>query len=351
MAFESTSTPISYEDVALSIDGRPEGKNLLSINQLSQQDIMDYISEAYAAEALVNDPRRYGMSLLAYAVLKAIMKQPSTRTGGSCTTAMQKLGGSADLISGMNTSSEAKGESVEDTWVAFAAQADILGIRTKEDYGPKIAATAIAMARLSGQMEKIVPVINLGDGKNEHPTQALGDMFTIHKKFKRFEDLTAVVVGDHERYRAHHSFMLAAAELGMRIVAVEAPCSLVPDSIAEKLGDSLKRTTKLDQAIRSADILYMGRNPDEYSDEADPLEKDRSQQLALSFSSWIIDRHRLGQMPEGSIVMHPRPRRDELAIDSDLDHRMKDVQQMVNMIPMRMAIFARHLGKSIKDAI
>jgi aspartate carbamoyltransferase catalytic subunit len=318
------------------------------MRQLRPDDVVDYMTEAYAAEALRDSSRR-GIPLLRHAVMKAVMRQPSTRTGGSCTTAMQKLGGSADLISGMSGSSEAKGESITDSWVAFATQADILGIRTAEDEGPKIAALAIAKAVSDGGLPRPVPVINLGDGKNEHPTQALGDLFTIHKRFKALDGLNLVIVGDHERYRAFHSLLLGAVTMGMHVVAVESVAAPVSQRLVDEAGSSLEITRDLDEAMAQAHVLYVGRNPDEY-DGDDPVEKNRGAQLAEDFRGWAVDFERIQKMRPDSIVMHPRPRRNELNPNIDSDPRAADVGQMFNMIPMRMAIIARHLGASIAKA-
>ena len=341
---------IDFSAVMQPIAGDASGKNLLSMRQFEVDDINDYITEAYAAEAITQDPQRRGLPLLTHAVMKAVMRQPSTRTGGSVTTAMRKLGGSAELISGMGSSSEAKGESLADSWVAFATQADILGIRMAEDEGPAEAAQVISQAVERGHLWQSVPVINLGDGKNEHPTQALGDLLTIHKTFKRFEDLVITVVGDHERYRAFHSLMIGAATLGMTVVAVESSASPVPPPLVELLGDRLIRTDDLDRAMRETDVLYIGRNPDEYNDK-DPAKIAKSEQLAEDFVRWTIDYDRLQRMKHNSIVLHPRPRRNELNPNVDLDHRMKDVEQMANMIPMRMVCIAKALGKSISGNV
>lgn len=335
-------------DVLQPIAGDAAGKNLLSMTQLSAKDIGDYIDEAYAAEALVHDPARRGANLLPQAVLKVIMRQPSTRTSGSMATAMAKLGGSAEVISGMSSSSEAKGETLPDSWIAFATQADILGIRTAEDGGPMLAAKTISKAVSDGKLWQNVPVINLGDGCNEHPTQALFDLFTIHKKFGKFKGLTIALVGDHERYRPHHSLMLGAAQLGMNIVAVESPVAKTPKELVKALGDKFSRTSDLDAAMQTADVLYMGRNPDEYSGD-DKNEKTRAEQLAASYTNWIVDYERLQQMKPDAMVMHPRPRRNELHPSIDADPRAYDVIQMANAIPMRMAIIARHLGVSISN--
>ena len=341
---------LDYASVMQPIAGNAGGKNLLSMRQLDHGDIHGYISEAYAIERVIQDPRQRGVSLLPFVVLKAVMRQPSTRTAGSMVTAINKLGGTADLISGMTSSSEAKGESLADSWIAFATQADIIGTRTAEDNGPMYAARVIAEAASQDQLWQNVPVINLGDGRNEHPTQALGDLFTVHKEFDKLEDLKIVIVGDHERYRAHHSLMIGAATVGMSVVAVESKAAPVPHEYVDLLGDKLTITPDLDAAMSDADILYIGRNPDEYTGE-EKTEKRRSKKLAKDYESWVVDLDRIQQMSPDAIVLHPRPRRNELHPSVDSDPRMRDVQQMENMIPMRMAIIAKHLGKSISGSL
>jgi aspartate carbamoyltransferase catalytic subunit len=354
---------VDLSSVMEPIEGNPEGKHLLSMRQLDAEDIRDYISEAKGAEAIIRNPRKRGINLLSFVVLSTVMRQPSTRTAGTMSTAMKKIGGNAQIINDMASLSESKGETLPDSWVALATHSDIIGTRTKEEFGPALAAQSINQAREYGKMPYFVPVINLGDGTNEHVTQGLGDMFTIDKHFdnqygnfqlKDYEDLTAVVVGDHERYRAHHSFMLGAVALGMKVVAVESSAGPVPDELAETLGDNLTRVTadKLDEVLFDANVLYMGRKPDEY--DGDKKEEiARSKQLDIDYDNWKMDYLRLQLMkpfPE-SIGMHPRPRNSELHPSVDKDPRMMDVPQMAAMVPMRMAIIARHMGVSILEKV
>lgn len=330
------------------IDGDFEGKDFISMHQLGAQDIGSLLAEASAADRIVNDPDLRGINLLPFVECKVVMRQPSTRTGGSMATAMAKLGGSAQVISGMKASSEGKGESPADSWVAYATQADIIATRTESAHKVAEAATEIRRQIVLGNLDHHVPFINLGDGTNEHPTQAMGDLFTIYKNYGRFDDLTVAIVGDHERYRAHHSLMIGAATVGMNVIAVESETAPVLDEHVQLLGDRLERTSDLDGAMQHADVLYMGRNPDEY-DGKDEDEKARSTQLSQDYKSWIVDYDRLQQMSPDAIVMHPRPRKDELHPSVDVDARMIDVRQMRNMIPMRMAIVARIMGVSMQS--
>jgi aspartate carbamoyltransferase catalytic subunit len=134
----------------------------------------------------------------------------------------------------------------------------------------------------------------------------------------------------------------------MNVVAVQSDAAKVSAEYIALLGDKLTITEDLDEAMRQTDILYVGRQPDEYEGES-AAEKERSSNLKAAFAAWEVNRARLQQMRAGSIVMHPRPRRDELNPDVDQDKRMRDVPQMANMIPMRMAILALHLGFTIPE--
>jgi aspartate carbamoyltransferase catalytic subunit len=129
----------------------------------------------------------------------------------------------------------------------------------------------------------------------------------------------------------------------MDVIAVESAVAPVPQSLVKLGGSRLQRTTDLDGAMRAADVLSIGRNPDEYTGD-DPAEQERSLALKAAYAGWVVDDERLQQMNQRAIVLHPRPRRDELHPSVDGDPRMKDVWQMQVMTPMRMAIIARHAG-------
>jgi len=265
-------------------------------------------------------------------------------------TAMARLGGSCQVISGMAGSAEGKGETLKDSWLAFATQADIVATRTKDHFGDGSAvgaAETIDRYYEVGKLPKHVPIINLGDGRNEHPTQAIGDLFTIYKLFGTFTGLTIGFVGDHERYRAHHSLMIGAARLGMRAVAVETSVAPVPNEYDQLFEGGIARYSDLDEAMEVVDALYVGRNPEEYTGD-DEQEADRSRELSAAYQSWHISRDRLQHMSPNAILMHPRPINGEIDPDVDLDPRAYDIQQMVNMIPARAAILAAISGKSLQ---
>ncbi len=331
------------------INGDPTGKDILSMHQFSGSDIGLYIEEATAALEQIRSGD--GSSLLSGRVLSIFMDQPSTRTSGSMFAAMARLGGSPTIINGTENLSAAKGETPLDTSVALATQSDVIATRTKGAGGPAEAAAAIREYESMGKLSRLVPVINLGDGTNEHPTQALGDLLTIHQELGELEGVRIAMVGDHERYRAFHSLFIGAAAVGARITAIQSEAAPVPPELVEHMGSSLEivGACDLDGVMQQADVLYLGRNPGEYSG-TDAAELARSQRLAADYGSWRVDRARLQQMSSDAIVMHPRPRGNELSVDADADPRTRDVAQMEYMIPMRMAIIAGALGRSIRDA-
>jgi|GEM_PF-970647 len=350
---------VNLSQVMRPIDGNPAGKHLLSVHQLNREDIMDYIHEAKAAEAIIRNPKRRGISILPFVVLSAVMRQESTRTAGTMATAMEKLGGHAHMFTGMKASSEGKGESIPDSWVAMATQSDIIGTRTKEAWHPALAAQSIDEAFEREQLWSRVPVINLGDEKNEHPTQLLGDVYLISKYIEKynmgFEDITLGIVGAHGEYRAHHSKLIGAKILGMNVIVVESEASPVPDEIVDFMGeDSLTRVgaDDLDEILPELDVLDMGRRPDEYTKKKnpDPEEKARRDHLIADYEKWIIDYERLQKMKTTAIEMHPRPRTIEVHPSVDKDPRSQEIDQMAGMVPMRMAILARHMGHSIANS-
>lgn len=335
---------VDYSGVLRPIDGDPVGKHYLSMHQLSDADIAMYIAETYAAEKVFND----GTDIMTGKQLFALMRQSSTRTGGGLAHGMNKLGGYGVYQGGVANSSEAKEESRLDSEVAFATQTDIYATRTEEEMGPAFSAWAMQQEFERGNLSRFIPVINAGDGRNEHPSQTQGDLFTIHKEFGRLSGINTLLIGDYERYRAFGSFMIAAATVGMNIYVVESQVAPVPQSLELLLGDKLHKVDKIEDALGVADVVYPGRKPKEYNGDNEK-EIQRDAILTADYQRWIIDQQRLAMTPDHSIVLHARPRGLELATETDGSPKRRDVQQMEDVIKARMAIIALHMGKSIVD--
>jgi aspartate carbamoyltransferase catalytic subunit len=347
--YEADDYPdLDYSSVMLPVNGNPKSKNLLSALQLTERDYYMYLKESYAAERIYEE----GMDILPRQRLYALMRQPSTRTGGGFAHAMTKLGGSGVNQGGAKDSSEAKEETRLDSEVAFDTQCDIYAIRTAEDYGPAFAALAINQEYQRGNLTKKVPVINAGDGKNEHITQTLGDFFTIHKRYNTLKDLNLFIYGDLERYRAFHSLVIGAATVGMNVVVVESRAAPLPGKYVDMLGDQLIQLSDFQEALEISDILYPGRRPKEYSNEEDRLEQLRNQQLISDYERWKLDEKALQIFSDDGIIMHARPRGFvELPTCSDNDPRRRDVSQMEDVVKSRMGVLALHMGKSIVNEL
>lgn len=337
---------LDYSGVITPIDGNPAGKHFLSMHQLSDADIALYLAEAKAAESIFVD----GADILRRKQLFALMRQSSTRTGGGFAHAMNKLGGHGLYQGGVANSSEAKDETRLDSEVAFATQTDIYATRTEEEMGPAFSAWAMQQEFERGNLSRLIPVINAGDGRNEHPSQTMGDFFTIYKQFGTLRGVKTLLIGDLERYRAFNSFMIGAAAVGMEVYLVESKAAPVSPAIEAVLGGQLHRAATVEEALEVVDVAYPGRKPKEYNGD-NKEEQKRDKRLTKDYKRWALDAKKIDLLHDDAIVLHARPRGPELPIESDANPKRRDVQQMEDVIKARMAIIATHMGKSIVEHV
>jgi aspartate carbamoyltransferase len=274
-------------------------------------------------------------------VTNLVFFEPSSRTRGSFEYAAKALGGEA-IASDVGSSSVKKGEDMLDSVATFATQSDILIIRSDITGMPTEAAQHIQELHERGQLSRAVPVINAGDGYHEHPTQALLDMSWMDRHFRGTDGLTLTVVGDLERYRAHHSLILAAARRGIRTInlvgmeGVDLPDFVLDDPYVRD-NVTLQRSSDLDDFLGDTDVIYMGRRPKEYC--GDSQEEDRrAARLIQSYEQWRITPERMHRASDRTVVMHPLPRGQEIDRSFDADPRAGYISQMENGIPARMAL-------------
>jgi aspartate carbamoyltransferase catalytic subunit len=250
--------------------------------------------------------------------------EPSTRTKISFEIAAKRL--SADLINfSPNTSSLKKGESEIDTLKTInSMKIDLVIIRHRESGYINFFAKNIA-----------VPVINAGDGKHEHPTQALLDLYTIYKNFKNLEGLKIAIVGDILNSRVARSDIKLFNKMGMDVKIV-APTMLMPLDFS---CFNAKIYSNIDEIINEVDILYMLRMQFERQDKKYyPSIKEYNNYLSLNLS-------RFNKMKENSIIMHPGPVNRDIEISNDLmdmqdilADRIKINNQVFNGVAIRMAV-------------
>ncbi|HET8631400.1 MAG TPA: aspartate carbamoyltransferase [Thermomicrobiales bacterium] len=264
-------------------------------------------------------------------ILATLFFEPSTRTRLSFESAMYRLGGEViSMESGRETSSAAKGESIEDTIRIVEGYADAIALRHYEEGA---AARAAAVAR--------VPILNAGDGAGEHPTQALIDLYTIWRELGRIDGLRVALVGDLWHGRAARSLALLLAETrDLDLVCVAPPgMGLRPDVLARlaKRGVRPREETDLAAVLPTVDVVYQTRvQRERFTDLAD-YERARG--------VYVIDRAALALLPPGAILMHPLPRVGEITPDVDADPRAAYFREAHNGVYVRMALLAACLGR------
>ena len=258
--------------------------------------------------------------------LATLFFEPSTRTRLSFEAAMYELGGNVLSVTGANSSSAAKGESVADP----ACYADIIAMRH-----PKEGAASVAARNAS------VPVINAGDGGHCHPTQTLADLLTIRREKGRLGNLTVGLCGDLKFGRTVHSLLNALSRYeGLKFVLISPEELKVPSYVKsdalKKKGIPYTQTEDLEQVIGDLDILYMTRvQRERFFNEEDYLRLR---------DSYILTPEKMKKARADLSVMHPLPRVNEISVAVDNDPRACYFKQVLNGKYMRMALILMLLG-------
>ena len=267
---------------------------------------------------------------LAGRIMATLFYEPSTRTRLSFESAMLRLGGAViGTESAREFSSVIKGETLEDTIRMVAAYADVIVLRHDE---------AGAAARAA--MVSDVPIVNAGDGPGEHPTQALLDLYTIHRELGRIEGLHVAFSGDLRYGRTARSLALLLSlfpDVRLSFVAPDV-VQMRPDILA-LMADRGVPYTVTDSLLDTAgdvDVLYQTRVQKERFEDASEFDRARGDTR--------IDLRIMAALPARSIVMHPLPRVDEIDPAVDADPRAAYFRQARNGVVIRMALLEMLLG-------
>jgi len=268
-----------------------------------------------------------GTTMLQGRTLATLFFEPSTRTRMSFESAMQKLGGNCISIAEARTSSVEKGESLADTIRTVENYADLLVLRHPLD----------GSARMAAEMAS-VPVINAGSGAEEHPTQALLDLYTIQREVGRIDDLSIAFVGDLRYGRTVHSLAYGLANYDTAIYFVSPESLRVRREVIDEVGQRVKvfETRELDEALPKVDVLYVTRIQKERIPDPEEYEKVKG--------IYRVTAETLRNAKSSMIVMHPLPRVDEIAPEVDMTPNAKYFKQMWYGLVTRMALLALCLG-------
>lgn len=313
------------------------GANILSIDQLERGDIERIFQVADAMKPYAM--RQRVTRVLEGAILGNMFFEPSTRTRVSFGSAFNLLGGNVRETTGIQVSALAKGESLYDTARVISGYSDVICMRHPE---------AGSVAEFAAASR--VPVINGGDGINEHPSQALLDLYTIEKEMaaqnRGIDGLRIAMIGDLKYGRTVHSLCSLLALYKNIHVTLISPLELtMPEALIEKLraaGHQVVISQELTQSISHVDIAYSTRIQEERFDNKAEADSYRG-------------RFRLNQdiytqfCEPNTVIMHPLPRDsrvDANELDSDLNQNpnLAIFRQTDNGVLVRMALFSLVLG-------
>ena len=264
--------------------------------------------------------------------------QPSSRTFLSFMSACQILGVQTGEVRDTAISSEFKGESREDSVRTFSSYFDLIVMRTPEK------GLAEHMAWVLSNSERSIPIINAGSGQDQHPTQALLDVYTLLRSFERgggLRDKTVVFCGDLLRGRTVRSLSYLLTNYpNIRQIFVAPPQLQVGEDVVAALkqkNTAFEITSDFHAVLPEADAVYMTRIQDEW-------DKDKGDSDRIDTRPFKFGMRELGLLPSRGIIMHPLPRRDEISTEVDSDPRAMYWRQMRNGMWIRAALIALTFG-------
>lgn len=301
-------------------------KSLVSIHDITKDD---YEKVLQLAERFEENPKR---NILGDSVVATLFFEPSTRTRLSFESAASRLGAKVIGFSDAATSSVKKGESLKDTILTVSNYSDIIIMRHPKE----------GSARYASEVSP-VPIINAGDGANQHPTQCLLDLYSIRKTQKTLDNLHIAFVGDLKYGRTVHSLVEALTNYNTTFHLVSPIELKLPSSVKRHIKDKnleYYQYTEMDEVIPKVDILYMTRIQQERF--ADSLEYERVK------NAYILKNKMLENGKKNLRVMHPLPRVNEITEDVDSNPKAYYFTQAKNGVFVRQALLAIILGADNK---
>jgi len=261
-------------------------------------------------------------------VVATLFFEPSTRTRLSFESAVNRLGGRIIGFSEASSTSVSKGESLKDTILTVANYSDLIVMRHPVE----------GSARFASEVSP-VPIINAGDGANQHPTQTMLDLYSIRKTQGTLNNQKIVMVGDLKYGRTVHSLLMAMSQFNASFVFIAPKELQMPQEyklFLKEAGLKFEEHTDLAENIKDADIVYMTRVQKERF--SDPMDYEKVK------NAYILRNHMLEGTKENMRVLHPLPRVNEINIDVDDSNKAYYFTQALNGVYARMAIMASILG-------
>ena len=297
-------------------------RSLVSINDYSKEKILKILDNAAKFE---ENPNR---ELLKGKVVGVLFFEPSTRTRLSFEAAVNRLGARVIGFPDNRNTSQRKGETLEDTIKIVSNYVDMIVMRHPQAGAADIAASVAS-----------VPVINAGDGANQHPSQTLLDLYAVQKTQGRLDGLTVNMVGDLKYGRAVHSLVEAMRWFDPRFIFTSPEELNMPKKYLEMLdheGIDYRQTDRIEDGLDECDILYMTRVQQERFPDQEEYDKVKD--------VYRLTASMLGGVKPNMKIMHPLPRVNEISTDVDDTPYAYYFQQAGGGMYVRMAIISYLLG-------
>jgi aspartate carbamoyltransferase catalytic subunit len=300
-----------------------KGRDIVSIEDFTREEINYILKISHDMEPLATK----GSDMLKGKILASLFFEPSTRTRLSFEAAMLKLGGSTIGFAEAEIASVKKGENLADTIRTVENYADIIALRHPLE----------GAAKLAAEFSK-VPILNAGSGAEEHPTQALMDLYTMQKEKGTIDGLKIAMVGDLRYGRTVHSLAYALSLYNIELYLISPDSLKMRHQVIRAIKDkiSIVEETNLENIIPKIDVLYVTR-----------IQKERfpdAAEFAKVKGIYRIDLTTLKDAKKDMIILHPLPRVDEIAPEVDSKPQARYFQQVWNGIVVRMALLALVLG-------
>ena len=282
-------------------------KDIISIKDFSKDQLEKIFTSTDKMIQLDSSQRR---EICKGKTLGYLFYEPSTRTRLSFDSAMASIGGNSLGISNISSSSTQKGESLADTVKIMSIYSDILVLRHTLDGSSRFA------SEISDK-----PVINAGSGTEEHPTQAIQDLYTIKKEKKKIDGLKIGIVGDLKYGRTVYSLLygLGNYDVDVRLISPESLRIRSDSTYDIKKNIDFTESTQLEDHIDELDVLYVTRiQKERFPDEEEYLKVK---------GSYVVGLDIINQMNDDSIILHPLPRIDEISTEVDKTKNAKYFQQ------------------------
>ncbi len=297
-------------------------KSLISITDLTKEEIIRITELAAYFEEHPYEP------LLNGRVIASLFFEPSTRTRLSFESAINRLGARVIGFSDTANTSVSKGETFHDTIQVISNYCDMIVMRHSLEGAP----------RYASEFSK-VPIVNAGDGANQHPSQTLLDLYSIKKTQGTLDGINIMMIGDLKYGRTVHSLLQALSHFNTKFTFVAPPELRMPEEYKQFLRDKgleFIETTEIGDAINEADIVYMTRVQRERF--TDPMEYERVKNV------YVLKNSMLDNTKDNMRILHPLPRVGEIAYDVDQNPKAYYFNQTENGVYTRMAIISYLLG-------